>query len=186
MSDYLCHDFKTPRTDTARRLPSTFRFIPIMFYVALVGGLYVMTMDYFTYKRSQREKAEAEAQQKTIEGERDGFKSELGKLEVDAAKGEVVARWMEGARNMQPIAVRIARAVRQDTRLGELSLARSDEVPSNITLAMRVTGDKSSSEITAIEGAIAQLQYRSYSPQQSKNEATGSIDYKSTLVRSAQ
>ena len=38
MSEYLCHDFKTPRTDTARRLPDTFRFIPLMFYVAMLGG----------------------------------------------------------------------------------------------------------------------------------------------------
>lgn len=187
MSDYLCHDFKTPRTDTARRLPHTFRFIPIMFYIALVGGLYMMTMDYFTYKRAQKEKLEADEQRKVTESERDAFKSELTALEIDAAKGEIVARWMEGARNMQPIAVRLARAVKQDTRLGELSLTRSEEVPSNIALNLRLTSENSSAEISAIEAALGQLQYRSYSPQISKLQEGGdTVDYKSTLVRSNQ
>ena len=56
MSEYLCHDFKTPRTDTARRLPDTFRFIPIFFYVAMLGGGYMMTMDYFSYGKAKRDK----------------------------------------------------------------------------------------------------------------------------------
>ena len=184
MTDYLCHDFKTPRSDAARRLPSSFRFIPVIFYVAIVGTAYMMTMDYFSYGKAKRDKQESDDRRKTLETERDGYNTELSTLETETAKAEVVAKWMEGARNMQPIAVRIARAVQQDTRLGELVLERSEEIPSNISMSLRVTGEKAMSELLAIEGSISQLQYRTYSPQQTRTEDV--IEYRATLVRASQ
>ena len=81
-------------------------------------------------------------------------------------------------------AVRIARAVQQDTRLGELVLERSEEIPSNISMSLRVTGEKAMSELLAIEGSISQLQYRTYSPQQTRSEDV--IEYRATLVRASQ
>lgn len=184
MSEYLCHDFKTPRTDTARRLPDTFRFIPILFYVAMLGGGYMMTMDYLSYGKAKRDKQEADDRRKALETERDGYNTELSTLETETAKAEVVAKWMEGARNMQPVVVKIARAVQQDTRLGELVLERSEEIPSNISMSLRVTGEKASNELLAIEGSISQLQYRTYSPQQTRSEDV--IEYRATLVRAGQ
>ncbi|MFM2142711.1 MAG: hypothetical protein RLZZ476_1255 [Verrucomicrobiota bacterium] len=184
MSEYLCHDFKTPRTDTARRLPDTFRFIPILFYVAMLGGGYMMTMDYLSYGKAKRDKQEADDRRKALETERDGYNTELSTLETETAKAEVVAKWMEGARNMQPVVVKIARAVQQDTRLGELVLERSEEIPSNISMSLRVTGEKASNELLAIEGSISQLQYRTYSPQQTRSEDV--IEYRATLVRASQ
>lgn len=181
MSDYLCHDFKTPRTDTSRRLPSSFRAIPVMFYVALVGTAYVMTMDYFHYKQALRQKTEAEERKKLSEGQRDALNGEKATLESEAVKAEHVAKWMEGARNVQPIAVKIARTVQTDTRVSEVSLERSEQVPANLALTIRINGTKVSQELSAIESSLGQLLYRSYSPQQTK---TGDyVEYHSTLVR---
>lgn len=181
MTDYLCHDFKTPRTDTSRRLPSSFRFIPVLFYVAVVGCAYFMTTDYFGYKKAQQDKKVADDRKTQLEGERDAFQKELAELEAEAKKAEGVAQWMEGARNLQPIIVKIARAVQQETRLGTLSLERSEQAPANVALTMKVTGTNAATEVAAIESAISQLQYRSYAPQQTKTDDV--IEYRSTLVR---
>lgn len=181
MSDYLCHDFKTPRTDTSRRLPSSFRFIPVLFYVAVVGCAHFMTTDYFGYKKAQQDKKESDDRKTQLEGERDAFQKELAELEGEAKKAEGVAQWMEGARNLQPILVKIARAVQQETRLGTLSLERSEQAPANVSLTMKVTGTNAATEVAAIESAISQLQYRSYAPQQTKTDDV--IEYRSTLVR---
>ncbi|MBE7495847.1 MAG: hypothetical protein HS117_12955 [Verrucomicrobiaceae bacterium] len=183
MNEYLCHDFKTPRTDTSRRLPSTFRFIPILFYVAVAGCAYIMTMDYFAFKKAQVQKKEADERKSALEAERDAFQKELAELEAEAKKADTVAQWMEGARNLQPLVVKIARAVQADTRLGGLSLERNEQAPANIALSMRVTGGSAATEIAAIESALGQLQYRSYAPQQTKNADV--IEYRSTLVRGA-
>jgi hypothetical protein len=184
MTDYLCHDFKTPRTDTARRLPSTFRFIPIIFYVAVVGSVYMMTMDYFAFKKAERQKVEANERKSRIESERDSLNSEFAELEAESKKAEAVAQWMEGARNIQPIVVKIARSVANETRLGTLSLERDEEVAANISLTLKVSGANATTEILNIENALGQLQYRSLAPQQTKID--DNIEYRSTLVRSAQ
>ncbi|MBL9183044.1 MAG: hypothetical protein JNN17_12970 [Verrucomicrobiaceae bacterium] len=184
MTDYLCHDFKTPRTDAARRLPSTFRFIPILFYVAVVGSAYMMTMDYFAFQKAKRQKVEADERKARIEGERDSLNSEFAELEAESKKAEAVAQWMEGARNIQPIVVKIARAVAAETRLGTLSLERDEDVAANIALSLKVSGVNATMEVMNIENALGQLQYRSLSAQQNKTE--DNIEYRSTLVRSAQ
>lgn len=184
MSEYLCHDFKTPRVDTSRRLPSSFRAIPIIFYTALVGSAYVMTMDYFNYNRALKQKTEAEERKTISEGQRDAFKAEKASLEAEATKAEKVAQWMEGARNIQPIIVKIARAVQTETRVTQVALERSEQVPANLALTVHLNGSKVSTELAAIESALSQLLYRSYSPQQTKNQEV--VEYHSTLVRQAE
>jgi putative ubiquitin-RnfH superfamily antitoxin RatB of RatAB toxin-antitoxin module len=91
---------------------------------------------------------------------------------------------MEGARNIQPIVVKIARAVAAETRFGEVSLERGDEVAANLSLGIKISGVNAATEIVNIENSLGQLQYRSFSPQQTKTE--DSIEYHSTLVRSSQ
>ena len=184
MNEYLCHDFKTPRADTSRRLPSSFRAIPVVFYVALVGCAYVMTMDYFNYKAALKQKTDAEERQKISEGKSEALKNEKSSLEAEATKAEKVAQWMEGARNIQPIAVKIARAVQADTRITQVALERSEQVPANIALTIHLNGSKVSNELAAIESSLGQLLYRSYSPQQTKNGDV--VEYHSTLVRQAE
>lgn len=184
MSDYLCHDFKTPRVDTSRRLPTSFRAIPVIFYVALVGSAYVMTMDYFNYKRALAQKIEASERKKVSEAQRDALRTERASLETEASKADLVAQWMEGARNIQPIAVKIARAVQAETRITQVALERNEQVPANLALTIHLNGSKVSSELSSIETAIGQLLYHSYSPQQTKNG--DAVEYHSTLVRRAE
>lgn len=183
MNEYLCHDFKTPRIDTSRRLPSSFRAIPVIFYLALVGSAYVMTMDYFSYKRALKQKVDAEERQALSETQRDAFKNEKSDLEAEATKAEKVAQWMEGARNIQPIAVKIARAVQTETRITQMALERSEQVPANLALTLHLNGAQVATELASIEAALGQLLYRSYSPQQTKSGDV--VEYHSTLVRQA-
>jgi len=104
-------------------------------------------------------------------------------LDAETGRAEDVARWVEGARNLQPISVAIARAMPAEVRLSDLTIERSDQVPSNLSLAVRINGG-SATEVDLIESSISRLNYRSYSPQQSKNGDI--IEYRSTLVRQEQ
>ena len=88
---------------------------------------------------------------------------------------------MEGARNIQPIAVKIARAVQAETRITQVALERSEQVPANLALTIHLNGSKVAGELSAIENALGQLLYNSYSPQQTKNGEA--VEYHSTLVR---
>jgi hypothetical protein len=183
MSEYICHDFKTPRNDTSKRLPNSFKLVPVAFYLALIGGTYFMTMDYMAYKRALQDKLAAEAVRMEHESVTQQQMADKQALDAETAKAEDVAKWVEGARNLQPISVAIARAMPPEVRLSDLSIERSDQVPSNLSLTVRINGG-SANEVALIESSISRLNYRSYSPQQSK---TGDvIEYRSTLVRAEQ
>jgi hypothetical protein len=183
MSEIICHDFKTPRNDTSKRLPDTFKAIPLIFYLSLVGAAYFMTMDWLAYKQAQLEKAEAEARKSQHEEATTRFKEEKAKLDAETEKAEKLAKWIEGARNVQPITVAIARAMPPEVRLSDMTIERSEQVPGNLALSLRINGG-SASEIGLLETGISRLQYRSVSPQQNKEGEA--IEYRSTLVRQEQ
>lgn len=183
MSEYICHDFKTPRTDTSKRLPNSFKLVPVAFYLALVGGTYFMTMDWMAYKKAQTAKMASEQVRKEHESVTKQLTAEKTALDAETAKAEVVAKWVEGARNVQPISVAIARAMPPEARLSDLTIERSDQVPANLSLALRINGG-TATEVGLVESSISRLNYRSYSPQQSKSGDI--IEYRSTLVRQEQ
>lgn len=183
MSEYICHDFKTPRNDTSKRLPNSFKMVPLAFYLALLGGAYFMTMDWMAYKQAQQSKIAAEEVKKEHESVTKQLNEEKAALDAETAKAENVAKWVEGARNLQPISVAIARAMPPEVRLSDMTIERSDQVPANLSLALRINGG-SATEVGLIESSISRLNYRSYSPQQTKNGDI--IEYRSTLVRQEQ
>jgi antirestriction protein ArdC len=180
MSEIICHDFKTPRSDTSKRLPDSFKAIPILFYLSLIGATYFMTMDWLAYKQAQKDKIEAEARKAHYDSETQRFQDEKTKLDAETEKAEKLAKWIEGARNVQPITAAIARAMPPEVRLSDLTIERSEQVPENLALSIRINGG-SASEIGLMETGISRLQYRSVSPQQSKDGEA--IEYRSTLVR---
>jgi hypothetical protein len=62
-----------------------------------------------------------------------------------------------------------------------VALERSEQVPANLALTIHLNGSKVAGELSAIENALGQLLYNSYSPQQTKNGEA--VEYHSTLVR---
>ncbi len=179
MSDYLCHDFKSLRPDVSRRLPATFRFVPITFYLALVGSAYFVTMDILSLRKADQARLVAEqmVQEKTSAKEK--FEADKHAIDVEKAKAEQLAKWVEGTRVMQPICVEAARALRGEVRIAELSLDRNSQLPAQIDVSLRLTGAETS-HVAALENAFTKLNYRSYSPQQARTKDV--IDYRSTLV----
>ncbi len=102
---------------------------------------------------------------------------------LESTKAEVLAKWVEGARNIQPLSVAIARAMPPEVRLSDLTLERSEQVPSNLSFGVKINGG-SAIEVGLMETSLSRLQYRSYSPQQTKEGDV--IEYRSTLVRQEQ
>jgi hypothetical protein len=177
---YLCHDFKSPRNDSSKRLPDSFKAVPVLFYLALLAGTYFMTMDWMAYKRAQATKVEADGMRKEYESAAAAMQEQKAALDAETAKAEGLAKWMEGARNLQPLAVAIARSMPPEVSLSELVLERSDQVPSNLSFSVNINGG-TPNEVAMLETSLSRLQYRSYSPEQTKTGTV--IKYRTTLVR---
>jgi hypothetical protein len=179
MSDYLCHDFKTPLAGASRRLPSSFRFVPIAFYFAIVGGIYFVTMDIMSLRRAAQERVTFEQLRKEREETKAKLVEEKLMVDIEMAKARDVAGWVEGTRVLQPICVEVARAIQAQVKIAEFVLDRNPQLPSQIDVSMRLTG-ADASQIAAVENAFGKLNYRPYSPQQARTQEM--IDYRSTLV----
>lgn len=179
MSAYLCHDFKTPRTDTSRRLPNSFRIVPVVFYLALVAGAYFITMDVIGYRSANREKAKYEQIKAQHEAEKARHDSQSSSTSVETARAQEIAKWVEGTRVMQPICVKIGRSLQAEARLSELLIERNEQLPNQLMLSMKLTGSNIQ-DVQKIQAGVEQLNYRAYSPSQSKQGDV--IDYRSNLV----
>jgi hypothetical protein len=183
MSDYICHDFKTPRNDTSKRLPDAFKAVPVLFYLSLIASGAIMTMDYLQYKQAVQEKKTQETVKADHDAATQEYEKERASLTAEAAKAELLAKWTEGSRNIQPVGVAIARSMPPEVRLSDLSLERSMQVPANLSLSVRINGG-SATEVGLMETSLARLQYRAYSPQSNKEGDV--VEYRSTLVRQEQ
>ena len=179
MTSSICHDFKTPRPDASQRLPAAFMIIPILVYVALVGGtlwnvrnymsLSKATQERDSWKQLQGEKHEAQAK----------FEVAKAALKTSATRAEKLAQWVEGTRTLQPICVALARSLPPTTTLSDMNFDRSVEIPSQINLSVRINGG-TMEEVGRIQSAVQNLNYRPYNSQEIKNN--DNLEYKTMLV----
>jgi hypothetical protein len=175
----ICHDFKTPRTDTARRLPSIFMLVPILFYLALLGGGYFGFTSYMTYRQATEDRDFWRHQQASHEEESAGYTAETALVEVEKKKAEKLAQWVEGTRTLQPITVAVIRSVPPEISLGEMTLERSPEMPQQLFMGVKINSG-TLEEVGRIQSAVGALNYRAYNSQQTKSE--NGLDYRTMLV----
>ena len=182
MSNYLCHDFKTPRTDTSKRLPDTMRLVPILFYAVATLGIASGIRDYLSIRKSEALIVDATSRKESLDSKKAQLDGELADIQKQRTKGEMIAQWAEGTRSIQPVAVAIARAMPQETDITNLRLERNEELPAQISLTLEMLNG-TMAEFGKVESAISKLNYRSHSPQQDKKEGTTEI--RSMLVYQA-
>ncbi|MBL9115986.1 MAG: hypothetical protein JNJ83_13345 [Verrucomicrobiaceae bacterium] len=179
MSNYLCHDFKSPRNDTSRRLPSSMRIVPIAFYTVLALAIASGVRDFVAIRKAGEEIIASNAKRDELLAKKTQLETEVANIETQRTKGESVAKWVEGTRIVQPLAVAIARAMPPETDVTNLVIERNSELPTQLTLSMDVLNG-GMAEFSRMENALSRLNYRTHSPQQQK---TGeSVNYKSMIV----
>ncbi len=179
MSTYLCHDFKTPRTDGSKRLPNSMRIVPLIFYVvtALSGASAVRDVLAMN-KADERVKIATDSKTELV-AKKTKLDEEVTNIKNQQSKSESLAKWVEGTRIVQPLAVAISRAIPLETDITSLLLERNTELPGQMALTLNLTNG-GMAEFAKIESSLARLNYRVHSPQQDK---TGeSVQLRSTLV----
>lgn len=177
--NHLCHDFKTPRTDSSKRLPRVFTLVPVMFYLIVVWGAYVSATSYVNYRNAEQSRDEWQQYQAGQDEARARLETEKTNIMHQKWKAEKLAQWVEGTRALQPISVAIARAMPPESSLSELSLERSLEIPQQITINVRINNG-TLEEVGRIQSALTNLNYRSFNSQQLK--AGDSLDFRTMLV----
>jgi hypothetical protein len=179
MSQDICHDFKTPRTDSSRRLPPIFAMIPVVFYLSLAAGLYFNITSFLSYSTATKDRdtfKQIQAEQVQLKND---FETEKLGLYKEKLRAERLAQWIEGTRSFQPVTVAISRCLPPEITLGQLSMERSQELPSQINLTIFINNG-TVDEVGKIQAGLNSLNYRPYNTQQTKNGET--LEYRSMLV----
>ena len=179
MSQFLCHDFKTPRTDMSRRLPSSMRLVPVMFYLVLVGSTFFIIKDWSDLKRAEQDLAVAANRRDEAVNAKTKLKDEKGNIETEKYRAEGIAKWVEGTRVVQPISVAIARAMPPETNITELDLTRNADFPAQVSMTLRLVNG-GATEIEKVQKSLERLHYRSHSPQQLRQGDM--MEFRSMLV----
>ena len=179
MSQYLCHDFKTPRTDTSRRLPPSMRIVPVIFFAVLALGAASGVRDYLAMRKADEQTAAANARKEDLAAQKAQLDGEAANIALQRKRAENIAQWVEGTRIMQPLAVTIARAIPPETDITSLLIERNAELPSQLSLTMHLLNG-GMPEFAKIESSISKLNYRMHSPQQDKQGEA--VEFRSMLV----
>ncbi len=179
MSQFLCHDFKSPRTDMSRRLPSTMRMVPVIFYVVLVASVFFIIKDWTDLNKASSDLIQANTRKEDAEAAKTKLLAEKSQIETEKFRAEGIAKWVEGTRVMQPISVAIARAMPPETNITELVLERNADFPAQVSMLLRLVNG-GANEIEKVQKSLERLHYRSHSPQQARQGDL--MEFRSMLV----
>ncbi len=175
----ICHDFKTPRTDTSKRLPSSFILVPIIFYISVLGGILLNINAYLRYRDGTMKRDSFRQQQAEHESSKGQLETQEHAVVKEKMKAEKLAQWIEGTRTLQPITIAIIRSIPPEITLSDMNFERSVDIPAQINLNVRINNG-SMEEVARIQTGLQSLNYRPYNSQQLKNGET--LEYKTMLV----
>ncbi|MCB1203170.1 MAG: hypothetical protein KDN18_02840 [Verrucomicrobiae bacterium] len=175
----LIHDLKTERQNVSAGLPSGYKLIPAAFYLATVASILLSL--YFFLSKKAYESAEAEMQMRisTAKSEETTLVSNQQKIVDESKRAEAFAKWLDGARPLQPVTVVVARSMGKDSTIAGLSLNRNPEIPAHTFLQLKIDGGGSEQIETTLDSIYA-LEYQTYSAQQVKGR--NSTDFQATLI----
>ncbi len=179
MDSGICHDLKSERREVSKGLPPALKFVPILFYAAMI--LCTASIVWFEYgrKKAETEREKWAGQSRSFQAKNVQVGKDRQTIEELNTQARSVAKWLEGAHGLQPLCVAISRSVGDDSSIDELALARNGELPRQIKLTLKLDGVNSTVLEQVLSSWVA-LDFRAYSAQQKKMQ--DSVDYKATLV----
>ena len=175
-----CHDLKTDRPDIGQPLPRILALLPIAFVLTVIGAIALNALFFFQMRHSEQANEEWKLKVAEESAKQKEIVAKIEEIKDEERRANDVRDWVEGSRQIQPLAVSIARSMDVKSSIAELSLLRESENPNQIKLGFKFDngGQK---QLDATLEAVNSLGYRSYSANQTAGKE-GSLDYHATLI----
>ena len=174
------HDLKTDRQDIGKPLPKVLAVVPLLFCFSLVCAIALNLMFFFKIRESEGSQRGWQRKAETESIEQASTRMAIEGIKSEERRANDVRDWVEGSRQIQPLAVGIARSMGVKSSIEELSLFRDLENPNQIRIGLKFDngGQK---QLDSTLSAINALGYRSYSANQTSGQG-GQVDYQATLI----
>lgn len=178
MSDPI-HDIKTERQNVSAGLPAGYKLVPAAFYLASVASVFLSLWFFLSKKTYEATESDLQAQIAEKRAAEATSLADQQALVDEARRAESFAKWLDGARPLQPVAVVVARSMGKDSTIAGLSLQRNPEIPAHTFMQLKIDGGGSEQIETTLDSIYA-LDYQTYSAQQVKGRS--STDFQATLI----
>jgi len=179
-NNHICHDLKTDRPDIGQPLPAILTFLPILFGLSVVGAIALNVLFVFQLGASEKAKQEWSDKGADESSQQGKIGAKIKGIKTEQMRGEDIRKWVEGSRQLQPLAVAIARSMDVDSSIAELSLFRDLANPSQVRIGLKFDNG-GAKQLDSTLGAINAMGYRSYSANQTQGKG-GALDYQATLI----
>ncbi len=177
--NYLIHDIKSERQNVSGGLPAGYKLIPVLFYLVSAGSIVLSAYFYLSKKAYETAESDYRNRISQAQSEEGSLQAKQKTIVTESKKAEVVAKWLEGSRPLQPVTVVIGRSINKDSTIAELSLERNPDIPAHTFMQFKVDG-AGAGQIESSLDSIYALGYETYSAQQVKGEK--STDFQATLI----
>ena len=178
--NYICHDLKTDRPDIGQPLPGVLAFLPILFALSVVAAIGLNVLFFFQLRASERAKEEWVEKTSNETAQQGKISAKITAIKAEEKRALDVRQWVDGARQLQPLAIAIARSMDVKSSITELSLFRDLGNPNQVRIGLKFDNGGAKQLDTSLE-AINAMGYRSYSAQQTAGKG-GTLDYQATLI----
>ena len=175
-----CHDLKTERADIGQPLPGILSFLPILFYLAVVGAIALNVWFFLQLKGSEKAAANWKSKAEDEEQLKQQLTTKLEKIKSEEKRANDVRDWVEGSRQLQPLALAVAKSMGPKSYIAELSLFRELANPDQVRIGLKFDGG-GATQLESTLLSINELHYRSYSASQTAGKG-GTLDYGATLI----
>jgi hypothetical protein len=176
----VCHDLKTNRPDIGQPLPGILALLPIAFVLSVIGAISLNALFFFQHRNAEQAKEEWTLRVVEESAKQKDIMVQIEAIKEEERRANDVRDWVEGSRQLQPLAVAIARSMDVKSSIAELSLFREPSNPNQIKLGFKFDNGGQKQLDTTLE-AINVLGYRSYSAHQTAGKE-GALDYQATLI----
>lgn len=177
----IIHDLKEDRQNVSSGLPSALKIVPVAFYLGSVFSVLLSLFFYLSFKTYESTDRQLKQRLSEAETEKKGFENKEKEIINVTKNAEGLAKWLEGARPLQPVTAAIGRSMAKDSTIAELSLNRNPEIPAHTHMQLKINGG-AGPQVESTLNSIYSLNYQTYSAQQVKGRNV--TDFQATLIYS--
>ena len=179
-SERILHELKTERDVITKPLPPVMGLVPVLFYLSVICAIGLNVSFFIKNKEIETLTAEWTKKAELENIERVKTEEQIQLIRNEDLKAEEIYKWVQGSKQIQPLALSIARSMGQKSSIEELLLYREEKNPHQIRIQLKfINGGQKQLDTTL--SAINSIGYRAYSANQNLIQG-GKVDYQATLI----
>lgn len=157
-------DLKTERLDVAQPLPAPLMVLPLLVYAGILGAIAMSSHAFLQMRQAEQKAREARQANAGEQAQIAQLKSEFAAIEAEEKNAKEVQQWIQGTNQLQPIVLALARSMDAESTISSMTLARKEEIPSQVQMGLQITSPHGPQQIDALRNAMmTALSYRSFS-----------------------